>query len=241
MAKKMTLKQYIKKIEDCKKEYLKLCAEFQERYVKQIRVRFNKIQRESTKNWYGSYQPVSYKRFAYSLRNIPQIDIDTKTGKWEISFDSDRIKGFHRVTSGKGKKGSVKGGQEYMYETMFVGGWHGGATSGPPDKRGFSPFNTPGAYWRYPKDSKYPYWFEYPATRFRRLRDQSEPQLDASEYDVIDLEQADETSCSVRDQILSRFEKSKRLLEADIFTLFEKKVDLIIDKAKELTVQYYNQ
>lgn len=178
MARKMTYSQFERKLKKISSDIIKMTESYIARYLTMARASFNRIQKESIGNWYGSYDPVSYHRFAYSLRKIPYAEI--KNGELIVGFDSDRISGFHRVTSGKGPKGNVEGGKEYMYNTFFVGGWHGGATSGPPDKRGFNPFSRDfsGAYWRYPKDAGYPYWWELPATRYRRFKDKDAPFVD---------------------------------------------------------------
>ena len=80
-----------------------------------------KAARTAVEDWYMAYQPVSYER-TESLLHV--YDVKPQTGLVNVHLSSDEL-GGHRVSS------------DYIYNLMFLQGWHGGALHDgfPPLKR----------------------------------------------------------------------------------------------------------
>ena len=103
--------------------------------------------------FYNEYSPTLVYKRKYDLKNVYNLDV-TRDGEFIFELGSEFMKKKHRVSN------------DYIYEKMFVEGWHGGADDGPghPD---------PGKnYWRTPSVNDdehgiaaYSYWWSKPAAR----------------------------------------------------------------------------
>ena len=212
----MPTKKQIERLIKINNEYAekkeKLVNKIIARYVVFLRKEWEKVTKEIIKNWYDSYDPYWYTRRRRSLYKIPHLEVDEDTGDYELSFDANRITGYHRVT--RGKKGTVEGGKKYLFETTFVKGWHGGADSGPPDSSGRA--HPPGGepYWRRPYEI-YNLWWPVPAARYERnINTDYSGVFEDLEFDYkIDPK---DTKHSVRDEIVAEFYRRLKIIESDL-------------------------
>lgn len=108
--------------------------------------------------FYRGYHPFTYRR-TNDLKNAYFIDI--VNDKFIFILGSRYMKHSHRVDRGKYPN------QDYIFETVFINGWHGGATSGEGHPEGDD------AYWRTPSPKyaqktgtkPYVYWYSRPAVK----------------------------------------------------------------------------
>ena len=108
--------------------------------------------------FYRGYHPFTYRR-TNDLKNAYFIDI--VNDKFIFVLGSQYMKHTHRVDRGKYPN------QDYIFETIFMKGWHGGATSGEGHPEGDD------AYWRTPSPKyaqktgtkPYIYWYSRPAVK----------------------------------------------------------------------------
>lgn len=226
-------KQYLKALDRIEKKTKKLIEETAAWYVVELRRAFNAIAKKITWGWYKSYSPKEYKRYNYSLRKIPHMEINKKTGEWEISFSENRINGYHRVTSAK-KKGTPEGGRKYLYELTFVKGWHGGADSGPPDKLGQPHPHVGLPYWRKPIP-EYTQW-GYLASRYDRKIGGSImfPEDEERDYQI----DSANTSHSVRDEIMDEFHRQRMIIENLVINDFARRFEILKEEMDEAERKY---
>lgn len=118
----MNLKQFKKELEDFSKD---LKGNIKNNYIdslaKSVTQDLKKIARTSVDLWYESYDPIYYTR-TNSLYKAYKVE---QTSKNTITFfmGSEYMPKTHRVDS----TGATRNGESYIYQTMFVEGWHGGA------------------------------------------------------------------------------------------------------------------
>lgn len=113
--------------------------------AKDIKIIFD----NSILDYYNDYEPNSYKR-KFSLYDM--YSIKAKGDELIIELGPEFVKdSFDADHNGTRKTDRVQ--PEYIYDTMFKGGWHGGATFNPTgkmiDASGKShPFGSSGTAWR---------------------------------------------------------------------------------------------
>lgn len=88
----------------------------QKKYEKRVKDELYDSFYEVMSEFYSSYEPWLYKRHSKGLELLLEIEI--KNGKVIGSLDATNLPS-HRVSN------------DYIYDTVFKEGWHGGASKGP--------------------------------------------------------------------------------------------------------------
>lgn len=142
MSAKATIKAEIKvNTETPKIDIKKITSEYNKRIAKILYYKIKKISNEAIAHYYNAYTPRMYKR-KESLYDA--VDYGIRNGEdfyWE--YGADLINVRHRASN------------EYIFDVMFMEGWHGGAKNGP----GHPSPGTP--YWKYPPTARNMYLEEY--------------------------------------------------------------------------------
>lgn len=119
-------------------------AKEEQKFYKNVSDELEYIAKSSVDKYYDSYEPYVYNDegkygFFRKYRLYDVYKITVNSDKWSITYDYDDL--------------GYGGLNEYIFNTMFKGGWHGGADKG----NGHPEPGTP--YWREPVVKKGRYYF----------------------------------------------------------------------------------
>lgn len=123
---KDAIKSEMKKIEDAKKNLTKIAADYKEKGLPKLKKyqkeEMSKLSKKAIDSFYNEYSPKVYDRNG-GLQNAYRIEEDSE-GNYISNVDKNFIPNeYPRLKS-----------SDYIYETVFKKGWHGGSDSG----KGFS-------------------------------------------------------------------------------------------------------
>lgn len=150
-------------MEKCKKDVLDLAQSINRKMSHDIIKCFNSLKKEvigdkwhqDKDSYYGDYSPMYYHR-RFDFYHIPYIEGDRDTAEFDYGFNSDRMTQWHRIY----KKLGEHEGKNYLAEISLLKGYHGGATSGGPDKAGMRHPQPGTPWWRRPPydPNRYKFW-----------------------------------------------------------------------------------
>lgn len=160
MTKAELIERLKKKINTSDSFLEKTNKKIEERFEKDV----NKIIKRAISDFYDSYKPRYYKR-KYSLKYMYKLTI--KNGEYTIKYSHKYTYAKHRADN------------KYIFDLVFMKGYHGGAPSIAADKvdRWGEHPNTGIPYWRYPPKP----WedengeMQPPYTEWGRKAEQSDP------------------------------------------------------------------
>lgn len=111
-------KEFTRRLNILEKNAPKVHKELQAELTAMVTKDIEKAVFRAVHQFYASYRPDKYIRYG-SLYNAYNLSFDNN--KMTLEFGSEFMEKCHRVD---------KKDEDYIYEVMFKGGWHGGATSG---------------------------------------------------------------------------------------------------------------
>lgn len=118
----------------------RLVDEVNKKTARLLYYKIKEICNEAITHYYNSYSPRMYRR-KESL--FDAVDYGIRNEQFHAEYGADLINARHRISN------------EYIFDVMFMEGWHGGAKNGT----GHPSPGTP--YWKYPPTARNMYLEEY--------------------------------------------------------------------------------
>lgn len=100
-------------------DLLNTLAEISEKYADDLREKLNIIAESTIEDFYDDYTPSGYRR-VYDMYNTYKINVELDEFEivWDIDYDPNYMQ-YHG------------GLNDYLFDIVFMQGWHGGADQGP--------------------------------------------------------------------------------------------------------------
>ena len=118
MARPTSQERFYREAMEWFNDLLNTLAEISEKYAEELREKLNIIAESTIEDFYDDYIPSGYRRI-YDIYNTYKIDVELDQFEivWDIDYSPDYMK-YH------------DGLKEYLFDIVFMQGWHGGADKG---------------------------------------------------------------------------------------------------------------